>query len=109
MDSVTTCSYNAGMTTVGIRELKAKLSEYLRKVRRGQVVRVTDRGKVVAEIRAPAKEKHLSPDMAGLRRLIERGIVSEGGPNDPSLYRRSPLRSPPGTAQRLIDAEREER
>ena len=113
MDSVTTCSYNAGVTTVGIRELKAKLSAYLRRVKRGETVRVTDRGVVVAELRAPAKkparEQDLSPDMAGLRRLIERGVVSEGGPNDPSLYAPTGLHCPPGTVQRLIDEDREDR
>ena len=39
------------MTTVGIRELKARLSAYVRKVRDGQTVYVTDRGEVVAELR----------------------------------------------------------
>ncbi|MGH9468526.1 MAG: type II toxin-antitoxin system Phd/YefM family antitoxin, partial [Terriglobales bacterium] len=32
------------MTTVGVRELKAKLSEYLRKVQAGEAVQITDRG-----------------------------------------------------------------
>jgi prevent-host-death family protein len=35
---------------VGVRDLKAHLSEYLHKVRGGQVVVVTDHGKVVARI-----------------------------------------------------------
>lgn len=30
---------------VGIRELKAKLSEYLDRAERGEIIRVTDRGK----------------------------------------------------------------
>ena len=41
------------MTTVGIRELKAHLSEYLRLVGEGEKVVVTHRGKDVAVIQAP--------------------------------------------------------
>ena len=33
------------MTDVGIRELKAHLAEYLERASRGEVVRVTDRGR----------------------------------------------------------------
>jgi prevent-host-death family protein len=38
------------MTTVGIAELKARLSEYLRRVRRGHVVTVMDRETPIAQI-----------------------------------------------------------
>jgi prevent-host-death family protein len=38
------------MSKVGISELKARLSEHLRKVRRGQTLIVTDRGTPVARI-----------------------------------------------------------
>ncbi len=41
------------MATVGVRELKNRLSEYLRRVAEGEVVIVTDRGRVVAELRPP--------------------------------------------------------
>lgn len=33
------------MTDVGVRELKQRLSEYLDRAERGEVVRVTDRGR----------------------------------------------------------------
>ena len=39
------------MKTVGIRELKNRLSEYLREVRSGERVLVSDRGLIVAELR----------------------------------------------------------
>ena len=39
------------MRTIGIRELKAELSRVLRDVQRGDTVLVTDRGRVVAELR----------------------------------------------------------
>ena len=41
------------MHTVGVRELKSRLSEYLRRVRLGKRVLVTDRGEVVAELLPP--------------------------------------------------------
>ena len=39
------------MRAVGIRELKNRLSEYLRQVQNGERVLVTDRGRVIAELR----------------------------------------------------------
>ena len=41
------------MKTVGLRELKNRLSEYIRQVRSGEGVLVTDRGQVVAELAPP--------------------------------------------------------
>ena len=35
---------------IGIRELKSKLSEYVREVREGQTIVVTDRGRAVARL-----------------------------------------------------------
>ena len=39
---------------VGIRELKTRLGSYLREVRRGRTIVVTDRGEPVAELRPMA-------------------------------------------------------
>lgn len=61
------------MTTVGIRELKAHLSHYLRLVDAGEKVLVTDRGREVAVIEAPGAEQD------GLRRLMESGVVRWSG------------------------------
>jgi prevent-host-death family protein len=41
------------METVGIRELKNRLSAYLHRVGEGEIIVVTDRGRVVAEIMSP--------------------------------------------------------
>lgn len=41
------------MKAVGIKALKNKLSEYIRLVREGEIVLVTDRDEVVAEISRP--------------------------------------------------------
>ena len=44
------------MKSVGLRELKNRLSEYVREVRSGEDVVVTDRGEVVAQIIPPGQE-----------------------------------------------------
>jgi hypothetical protein len=54
--------------TVNLQTLKAELSAFLRHVQRGDVVLVTDRGRVVAEIRQPTLAGHfrLPPRIAGV-------------------------------------------
>ena len=47
---MTISDYHIVMKTVGIAELKAKLSEHLRRVRRGELVTVMDRDTPVAVI-----------------------------------------------------------
>ena len=95
------------MKAVGVRELKNRLSEYLRAVRGGERVLVTDRGEVVAELRAPG------PDAAdvrygGIRDLVRRGAARMGAPNAPEAYPLMPAVLSPGDAVRLIDEERRE-
>lgn len=45
-----TSDYHIVMTTIGVAELKAKLSEYLRSVRRGNEIVVMDRNEPVARL-----------------------------------------------------------
>jgi len=47
---LTICGYLMVMTSVRIAELKARLSRYLRQVRRGHVVTVMDRDTPIAQI-----------------------------------------------------------
>src|SRR5512138_2366519 len=48
--------YHPGeMRSVGIKALKAHLSRYIDLVRKGEVVLITDRDEVVAEIRLPSQ------------------------------------------------------
>ena len=96
------------MISVGIRELKNRLSEYLRMVRRGEVIMVTDRGEAVAELHQPvnAPEAAIYPE---LLRRARTGKVRLGGSNHAGLYPRVPATMAPGTAQRLLREERGER
>ena len=92
------------MKAVGLRELKNKLSEYIREVRSGERVLVTDRGEVVAELSPPGLTVSASPVPAGLEALARRGQATLGHPRRdyPSL---SPL-LPPGRAAALLAEER---
>ena len=63
------------MDTVGIRELKAHLSQHLKRVRSGARLTVTERGRSIATINpveAPI-------DVAWARRLIAEGRASWSG------------------------------
>ena len=55
---MTTDGYHPGMKAVGVKVLKAKLSEYLRLVKTGVTVLVTERDEVIAEIH-PARRQSL--------------------------------------------------
>jgi len=73
------------MRTVGIRELKNRLSEFLRLVQQGEVVLVTDRGRVIAELRQPTAAETATPYPLLARAALE-GKVRQGAPNRPDLY-----------------------
>jgi prevent-host-death family protein len=55
------------MQTVGLKVLKNKLSEYVRRAAAGETVVITDRGRAVAEIVPPGRRP-------GSESVIERGI-----------------------------------
>jgi len=99
--------------TAGVRELKAHLSSYLRDVQRGEVLLVTDNGRVVAEMRAPGTATG-SAMHARYPRLTGLGVMrlaAEAGPLDLAgeEWAQPPAHPlPRGSAQALIDAERGE-
>lgn len=75
--------------TVGVRDLKARLSEYLRRVRSGQTIVITDHGQVVGRI-LPA-ERSLEEK---LKSLQEAGLLAWNGqrlePIQPPAVNRGP-------------------
>lgn len=96
------------MKAVGVRELKSRLSEFLRMVRRGEEILITDRGEVIAELRQPMRtsaEKRYPTLMLHARQ----GRLRLGEPNRPDLYAVQRRVAPEGTAQALVDEERDER
>jgi prevent-host-death family protein len=61
-------------STVGSRELKIRLGTYLRRVRAGASLVVTDRGRPIAELRPlPARELGLDAKLESLAAL---GVIS---------------------------------
>ncbi|NJD20428.1 MAG: type II toxin-antitoxin system prevent-host-death family antitoxin [Gemmatimonadetes bacterium] len=98
------------MKAVGVKDLKARLSEYLRYVKAGEAVLVTDRGEVVAELR-PVAGTYAAP---GPDLEIDT-LVSDGEVSPPLLARvggrwwPGGFGLPAGTAARLLAELREDR
>ena len=85
---------------VPIRDLKAHLSEYLERVERGEVIRVTNRGRRVARITP-------EPGMGNIERGIEEGWIRPGSGSAPTaVVRVPPLPGTPDTTE-LIRRDRD--
>src|SRR5688572_11138506 len=96
------------MKTIGVRNLKATLSSVLRDVMRGDVYLVTDRGRVVAELRSPDAGQHLvSPEDRAFARLAAAGHLRVAE-RPAAPYPRSPLRSKDGLAATILNEGRGE-
>jgi antitoxin (DNA-binding transcriptional repressor) of toxin-antitoxin stability system len=63
---------------VGTKELKNRLSHYLRLVQAGEAVQVTDRGSVVAELRAAPDAVSDGEDERRLATLEREGLLTRG-------------------------------
>ena len=63
------------MTSVGVRALRDNLSGYLRRVREGELLVITDRGRPIGELGPAARGR--SADRA--RALVRRGVASWAG------------------------------
>ncbi len=108
VDNVATCGYIGAMRTVGVRELKNRLSEYLRLVQQGEEILVTDRDLVVAELRLPSRHEPSTPYPA-LEAAVRQGRARPGAPNSSDLYPRLAPVMDRGEALALLDSEREDR
>jgi prevent-host-death family protein len=93
------------MKSVSVSELKAKLSRYLREVRRGSEIQVVDRGVPIARITPlPPTE---SGD-AARQRLIQAGIIRPGTGDASWILSQPPLKLSSSLLEAL-DEEREDR
>lgn len=98
------------MKTVGVRELKNRLSEYIRQARSGEGVLVTDRGQVVAELTQPGHGATDASVPAGLLALARRNLVVIGAPADTYVYPALPrARRRTRTGAELLQDERGDR
>ncbi len=84
---------------VGVRDLKARLSEYLERVTRGEVITVTSRGRPVAQIVPVLGRDNLERGLAEgwITRVVDR-------PPEP-VVRREPRPGTPTTTE-LISQDR---
>jgi prevent-host-death family protein len=93
--------------TVGLREAKANLSRLVERVRRGQVVTITVRGRKVARL-VPVSDDAMSVQDR-IDDLVASGIVSAAGKHGRPV-RMKPLEvEPHGIAQRLLREDRDAR
>ncbi len=99
------------MRAVGIKQLKARLSEYLRLVKSGETVLVTEREAVIAELR-PARRQPMpseSPEDV-LDALCEAGEVTRASaPKRGWTWKPRGLGLAPGSAAALLDDLRADR
>ncbi len=96
------------MKTAAISKLKASLSEYLLKVKAGEEVIVTDRGKPIAKI-IPIDRSETSQE--DLQEMEKRGLISSGKGKLPKDFWDLPRpKDPKGLVLKaLIDERREGR
>jgi prevent-host-death family protein len=99
------------MKTAGIKQLKARLSEYLRLVRAGETILVTDRNEVIAELRPagprPAPREDLDDLLGG---LAEAGELTRAAlPKRDWTWSATGLGLPEGTAAKLLEELRADR
>ena len=94
------------MKSVGLRDLKNRLSEYVREVRSGEAVLVTDRGEVVAELLPPGQGGDEAGVPSALVALARRGQLTLGVPNAPTLYPKLPRLLKRHHAAELLNEER---
>src|SRR6185436_16239587 len=94
------------MKTVGVRELKNRLSEYVRQVRSGESVLVTDRGEVVAELVPPGQGADGRGAPSGLVVLAKGGRLTLGADNEAGAYPKLSRLMKRNRAYELLDQER---
>ena len=108
---VTTGDYISPMKTVGVKELKAHLSAYLRAVKRGETVIVTEHDRVIAELHAPRLDRSTDEGIAeSLDRLAASGELSRATSRKGG-WRWKPvgLGLPAGATARILSDLRDER
>ncbi|MBI1883754.1 MAG: type II toxin-antitoxin system prevent-host-death family antitoxin [Chlamydiae bacterium] len=79
------------MTAVGVRAVKAHLSQYLRYVKKGEMVAITERGKKIA-ILMPIRSEEENPFVL---QLLQEGRVSWEGGLPQGLKKRIMLKGKP--------------
>ena len=82
------------MKKVGSREFKNRQGYYLKRVRKGETLLVTDRGKVVARV-CPVSEWDALTEEEKLEELARQGHIRKGKGSPLRPFRPVPLRGTP--------------
>ena len=108
---MTTGDYYTSMKVVGIKELKAKLSEYVRLAKAGEIVLVTEREEVVAELRPAHRRNSVTEPLEDvLESLAASGEVSRAAQSKADwTWRSHGLGLPRGTVRNLLEELRQDR
>lgn len=87
------------MATVGVRELKNRLSHYLDLAKKGETVTVTERGKEIVQISALGS----SPEKELMWRLVREGKVTWNGGKPTGLDKPIKTRGKPASEMVIED------
>lgn len=91
------------MSTVGVRELKNRLTQYLRRAKHGDEVIVTERGKPIAVIQPIESVKGVASLEARLAKLAAQGLLTLPTRRPRGRLRRAKVSGPPVSAMILED------
>ena len=99
------------MKVVGIKQLKARLSEYVRLAKAGETVLVTERDEVVAELRPSRRQMPVADHLEELLDALAASgeITRSAQPKSDWTWRSRGLGLPSGAGQTLLDELRQER
>lgn len=108
---MTTRDYHTVVKAVGVKQLKARLSEYLRLVKTGETILVTERDEVVAELRPARRQRPLADELEDvLDELAAAGHLTRASrPKRAWAWKVRGLGLPAGTAAAVLDDVRRER
>ena len=97
------------MESAGIAQLKARLSEYLARVKAGEEVLVTDRGRPVARLVPVGHVADDEAELARLRAMEREGLVRLGSGRLPAgFFEKERPADPGGLLRKAVLEEREE-
>lgn len=108
---MTTGDYHGGMRAVGIKQLKSRLSEYVRLARAGETILVSVHDEVVAEL-GPPRHQRPEPESteAALDRLADRNQLTRASQTKSGWTWKAPsLGLDSEAAGKILDELREDR
>ena len=96
------------MQTTSVSNLKAKLSDYLEKVKRGDDILVTEHGRPIARVTSVGLEDNKEAGKGSMDDLIRAGAMKpRKGPLPKTLLNLPPARETKGSALHALQEERD--